>query len=157
VALPGDPDASPAWRSGRGQPARRWDVALVIAAGGVVGGLLRRSVNVLLPVDAGAFPWATLVENVTGCLLLAALMVYVTDVWPPNRYVRPFLGVGVLGAYTTFSTFTNEIRSLLDRGRPGVAFLYAGMSLLAGLTATYAGLWVARRVSGVPRQTRRAT
>ena len=152
MTLPTDPDA---WRSAPAGRPRRWDVGLAIAAGGAVGGLLRRSVNVLVPAADGGFPWATFAENVAGCLLLAVLLVYVSEVWPPRRYVRPFLGIGVLGSFTTFSTFTNETRALVDAGQAPLAFGYVAASLLAGLAATYVGLWGARRVAGVARNTRR--
>lgn len=154
MTLPAHPDA---WRSAPAQRPRRWDVGLVIAAGGVVGGLLRRSVNVLVPAAGGGFPWATFAENVAGCLLLAVLLVYVSDVWAPSRYLRPFLGIGVLGSFTTFSTFTNETRALVVEGRAPLAFGYVAASLLAGLAATYVGLWGARRVAGVARDSGRTS
>ena len=75
------------------------------------------------------FPWATFIENVSGGFLLGVLMVFLLDVWLPHRYLRPFLGVGVLGGYTTFSTYMLESRDLLAGGRAATAFAYlAGLS-----------------------------
>lgn len=130
---------------------RRWDIALAIAAGGAVGGSMRYGVNLLVDTPDGGFPWATFVENVLGCLLLGALMVYLVDVWRPQRYLRPFLGVGVLGGFTTFSTYTNETRELLLDGEVLLAFLYVGGTVVVGLLATWTGLHVARSAAGVTR------
>ncbi len=91
------------------------------------------------PVD---FPWATLAANVTGCLLLGVLMVLLLDVWRPGRYLRPFLAVGVLGGFTTFSAYTAETLALLQEGRVPVALAYVFGSVLSGLLATWAGIAV---------------
>ncbi len=151
--LPVDPDVgalTEARTVPRARP-RRWDIVLAIAAGGAVGGSLRLGVNRVVPTPSDGFPWSTFAENVSGCLLLAVLMVYLVDVWPPRRYLRPFLGVGVLGGFTTFSTFTNEARVLLQDGEAGLALVYVGGSVLAGFAATAIGLRLARRLSGVSR------
>jgi fluoride exporter len=145
---PVDPEAMPP--PSRADHQRRWDIAVVIAAGGAVGGAMRHGVSLVLDSSSDGFPWATFVENVTGCLLLAVLMVYLIEVWPPSRYVRPFLGVGVLGGFTTFSTYMNETRELLLGGRPVIAFGYVAATLVVGLLATWTGLRLARRLAGVP-------
>ena len=95
----------------------RSDILLVVAAGGALGSLGRWGVGHLLPWTVDRFPWATFLENVSGAFALGILMVLLLDLWPPNRYARPFLGVGVLGGYTTFSTYALEIRDLLAAGR----------------------------------------
>lgn len=135
--LPVDPDLPP--------PERRWDTALVVAAGGFFGGGLRFTVSHLLPT--ATFPWATLVENVSGSLLLAVLMVLVTETHRPHRYVRPFLGVGVLGGYTTFSTYALDGHALLTSGRSGLALAYLTGSLAAGVSAAAAGVSLTRRAT----------
>jgi CrcB protein len=115
-----------------------------VAAGGAVGGAARWTISSAWPTPPGAFPWATFVENVVGCLLLAALLVVLLEVTRPHRYLRPFLGVGVLGGFTTFSAYTQDARVLLLAGESGLAVLYLGSTLLAGLLATWAGLVLAR-------------
>lgn len=144
--LPVDPDVLR--RPSRGGHHRRWDVALVIAAGGALGGTMRHGVSVVLDERFEGFPWGTFVANVTGALALAVLMVYLLEVWRPGRYLRPFLGVGVLGGFTTFSTYMNETRVLLQGGQPLVAFAYVGATLLVGLLLTWAGLRLTRRAVG---------
>ncbi len=129
----------------------RWDILAVIAAGGALGSLARWGLTVALPHAPGAFPWATFLTNVTGCLLIGALMVALTDVWPPNRYLRPFLGIGVLGGYTTFSTYVLDTRVLLVSGHAGLALAYLAGSLAAGLAAVWAGVAALRSVIRVAR------
>ena len=82
----------------------RWDLLLVVAAGGALGAAGRFGAAKALPSAPDEFPWSTFLVNATGCLLLGLLMVCALDVWPTSRYLRPFLGVGLLGGYTTFST-----------------------------------------------------
>jgi CrcB protein len=114
-------------------------------------------VGELLPWSGTGFPWATFVENVSGGLALGVLMVFLLDVWPPHRYLRPFLGVGLLGGYTTFSTYMLEARHLLVGDHVSIALAYLGGSLVAGLLAVWAGITVARTVVGLtqPRRRRR--
>jgi CrcB protein len=124
----------------------RWDVLLVIGAGGALGSLGRWAVNLALPSPSGGFPWATWVENVTGGLVLGALMVLILDFWPPSRYLRPFVGVGVLGGYTTFSTYMLDTHALFVEGHAATAVAYLFGTLLAGLVAVWAGVLGARAV-----------
>lgn len=107
---------------------------------------MRHAVSVVLDERFDRFPWGTFTANVIGALLLAVLMVYLLEVVRPSRYLRPFLGVGVLGGFTTFSTYMNETRLLLQDGRPVVAFAYVGATLVVGLFVTGAGLRLTRRV-----------
>jgi CrcB protein len=157
--LPVDPDVpqpSSAARARRRTPRllrERWDILLVIAAGGALGSLGRWSLTVALPHAPDQVPWATGLANVSGALVLGALMVLILDVWPPSRYVRPFLGVGVLGGYTTFSTYMLDSRTLLTSGHPAVAFGYLIGSVLTGLAAVWAGVLLTRTaVAGLERR-----
>ena len=151
-ALPVDPDlpdVTDVFHRGGGRVAqhRRWDVALVIGAGGAIGGGARWALNQAWPLVPGGFPWATFVENVSGCLILGALMVFLLDVWRPSRYARPFLGIGVLGGFTTFSAYTSDTRVLLLDGRAPLAALYLFGTLAAALAATRIGIVGARTVA----------
>ena len=133
----------------------RWDVLLVIGAGGALGSLARWGVGELLPWSGDGFPWATFVENLSGAFLLGVLMVLVLDVWAPRRYLRPFLGVGLLGGYTTFSSYMLEAHDLLAAGAVPLALGYLFGTLLAGLLAVWLGIGVARFAVRHPRRRRR--
>ena len=122
----------------------RLDVLGVIAAGGALGAAARFAAGELWPHSSDGVPWTTLAINVVGSGLLGLLMFYVTDVWPPRRYVRPFLGVGVLGGFTTFSTYALETRALLTEGRTGIALAYLVGTLVLALGAVVAGALLGR-------------
>lgn len=71
-------------------------------------------------------------------------MVLITDGWPNRRLLGPFLGTGLLGGYTTFSTYIVDIQRLLAAGAPRTALAYLASTLLAALAAVYAGITIAR-------------
>lgn len=144
--LPVDPDASPFDVATKGGRGRTWDLAVAIAAGGALGGAARYLLGVATPQTT--FPWSTFVENIVGCLLLGALMVFLVDVWPPNRYARPFLAIGVLGGFTTFSAYTSETRQLLLDGQAPIALSYLFGSVALGVAAVWLGIMLARGVAG---------
>jgi CrcB protein len=129
------------------QAARRpvpWAVLSVVSAGGALGSLARYGVGYALPARPAGFPWATFTVNVTGCLLIGALVVLVTEAWGGHRLVRPFLGVGVLGGYTTFSTYVVDFQRLVDHGAAGAALAYLAGTLLTALLAVYTGARITR-------------
>ncbi len=157
--LPVDPDLPPpprtAGRSARVPTARaarnRPSVLLVVAFGGAIGGSARYEVGRWVPAAPTGFPWATFAENVSGALLLGVLLVLLVERWPPNRYARPFLGTGVIGSYTTFSTYAVETDLLVRHGRAGLAAAYAVGSIAAGLFAAWLGLGTGRWIAGLGR------
>jgi fluoride exporter len=126
----------------------RRPVLCVVGVGGALGSAARWALSGAVSHSPSGIPWGTFVENVSGALLLGALMVFVLERWTSSRYVRPFLGVGVLGGYTTFSTYVLETRDLLAGGRPEVALAYLFGSLVAGVVAVAAGVGLARLVVG---------
>lgn len=133
---------------------QRWDMLAVIAAGGALGSAARYGAGVLLPHAPSEIAWSTFTVNVVGGFLLGLLMVFVNDVWPPRRYVRPFLGVGVLGGFTTFSTYMLDTHALLTAGRLPVALLYLFATLLVGLVAVWLGILVGRGAAAASRSRR---
>jgi fluoride exporter len=130
------------------------DVAAV-GVGGGLGSVARYLLSAALPAGTG-FPWAILAVNVSGCFVLGLLMIYVLEVWPPRRFLRPFLAVGVLGGYTTFSTYAAGVLTLLMAHAVGLAAGYALSSVLAALLAVWAGLKAGRLAATRPGRARRA-
>ncbi|MFJ3671401.1 fluoride efflux transporter FluC [Streptomyces sp. NPDC090106] len=129
---------------------RQAEILAVIAAGGVLGACVRYGATLIWPTAPTAFPWTTLWTNVTGCAAMGVLMVLVTERFTVHPLTRPFLGTGVLGGYTTFSTATLDTQRLLDHGRPATGLLYAATTLLAACTA----IWVTTtltRLAVLPR------
>jgi CrcB protein len=126
----------------------RWDVLAVIAAGGVLGAEARYAVGVLLPHTGDAWPWSTLLINVSGCLLIGVLMVVIIELRAVHRLVRPFLGVGLLGGYTTFSTATVEALTLLTAGRPGAAAGYLVATPTLAVLGCAGGVVATRLLAG---------
>lgn len=124
----------------------RGDIVAAIAAGGALGSLARWAVAEALPHAPDEIAVSTWVVNVTGALVIGALMHLVTEVWPPTRLVRPFWGVGVLGGYTTFSTYALDMHHLLAAGQVGRAAVYYVGTLLTGLIAVWLGLAGARTI-----------
>ncbi|MFJ3492763.1 fluoride efflux transporter FluC [Streptomyces sp. NPDC086091] len=140
-AEPADPDtAVDAWPPGKAPGPRRREAEILgaIAAGGVLGACARYGATLIWPTAPAAFPWTTFWINVTGCAAMGVLMVLITERFTVHPLVRPFLGTGVLGGYTTFSTATLDTRGLLEAGRPGTGLLYAAATLVAAFAAVWA-------------------
>jgi len=145
---PVDPDVDLRVRAQRFELRRApWAVLGVISAGGALGGLARYGLAVAWPHHGRQFPWSTFVANVSGCLLIGVLMVLITEVWSAHRLLRPFLGVGVLGGYTTFSTYTVDVQQLVAAGAARTALAYLTGTVAAALSAVYAGVALARLVT----------
>lgn len=122
-----------------------WDVTLMIAVGGALGAVARSSLAAAWPHEPDGFPWATFSVNVLGCLAIGALMVVLTEiVGRPHRLTRPFLGVGVLGGFTTFSTYAVETQHLVAAGNPELALGYLFGTVTAALLAVQVGIVIAR-------------
>jgi CrcB protein len=124
-----------------------WSILAAIAAGGALGALGRFGLATAWPHAPGHFPWATFVTNVSGCFLIGILMVLITEVWSAHRLIRPFLGVGVLGGYTTFSTYTGDIQQLVAAGAARTGLLYLTGTLIAALAAVFVGITLTRLVT----------
>ncbi|WP_233601076.1 MULTISPECIES: fluoride efflux transporter CrcB [Micromonospora] len=152
--LPTDPDVDLHVARQRVE-LRRGTASLLatIAAGGVIGATARYTLSLAWPHQPGEFPWSTFVTNVSGCLLIGVLMVLITEAWTAHRLIRPFLGVGMLGGYTTFSTYAVDIQQAVAAGHPRVALLYLAGTLAAALAAVYTGIIIARLLTGLhPRR-----
>lgn len=123
-----------------------YQVPAVIAAGGALGAMARFQAGRIWPTATGVFPWTTLTVNVIGCLVIGVFMVAVTEIWSVHRLLRPFFGTGVLGGFTTFSTYGVDIERLVNGGHAGVALSYLAATAVTALVAVSAGVWCARRI-----------
>jgi CrcB protein len=127
------------------QPLRKprarapWDVLAVVAAGGALGSLLRYAASLAWPG-----PWSTLLVNVIGCVAIGVLMHMITELVTAHRLVRPFLGVGILGGFTTFSTYVADAVHLVLDHQPAVALGYLVGTVLSCLLAVLAGVGLTR-------------
>jgi CrcB protein len=111
---------------------------LLVGAGGALGAAARYGVSLLAARWPG-FPFATLAVNVAGCLAIGLLSPVLT-----SESARLFLITGVLGGFTTFSAFGADTQALAAGGRPGLAAVYVGLSVGAGLGAVWLGRVLAR-------------
>jgi fluoride exporter len=125
---------------------------LAIAVGGGIGSVARYLLSVAFPAGHG-FPWAIFAVNVSGCFCLGLLMIYLLEVWPPRRFLRPFLAIGLIGGYTTFSTYAGGVMTLLTGGAPALADAYALTSIFAALVAVWLGLKAGRAAAKLPAST----
>jgi CrcB protein len=109
---------------------------LLVCVAGALGAVSRYGIGVAVGVRS--FPWATFGINLTGSFLLGTLVRLAADRdWPATTTVT--LGVGFLGAFTTFSTFSVETEAMFRDNRPGVAALYVAASVVGGVTAAALG------------------
>ena len=121
---------------------------LAVAAGGAVGAVARYLVMVgvgrlLGPHD---FPWGTLTVNVVGSVLMGVLIEVLALTWSPSQEVRALLVVGVLGAFTTFSTFSLDVMVLFERGQTLFVAAYVAGSVVLCVGGLFAGLHLMRAV-----------
>ena len=146
----GDPPAAVTKRSRE----HHSQVAIVVAVGigGACGAVARYAVSLGIPTATAGFPWGTFVINVTGSAFLGLLLVVLVEQFPRGRLTRPIVGTGVIGAYTTFSTFEIDAVNLVRAGHPTTAVIYVTASVIAGLVAVWAGMTGARALLQIERQ-----
>ncbi|WP_019633453.1 fluoride efflux transporter FluC [Actinomadura atramentaria] len=121
-----------------------WGTLAAIAAGGALGALARYGIGGAFPHGAGEFAWATFWINVSGCFLIGVLMVLILETFEVHPLTRPFLGVGVLGGYTTFSTYAVDFEQAVRAGSAGTALAYLAGTAVAALVAVWTGVTAAR-------------
>ena len=118
----------------------------VVALGGVIGSLLRYQAGLIWPTQVGAFPTTILLVNLLGCLVIGVFLTVVTEVWTPHRLVRPFFGTGVLGGFTTFSTYSLDIVTLVRVGQSARAIEYLFATAIGAMLAVALGVLTTRRL-----------
>ncbi len=120
---------------------------LAVAAGGAAGAVARYGVYLLAGRLLGTgFPSGTLVVNIAGSFIMGILVEGMALAWTLGMETRLFLTVGVLGAFTTFSTFSLDVALLYDRGKTGLVVIYVLASVICSVGALFAGLYVMRRL-----------
>lgn len=118
----------------------------VIAVGGAVGALGRYGASVLAPSSVGELPRATIAVNVIGCFFIGVVMTVLEHRPTAHRLLRPFVGVGLLGGFTTFSTYTIEVQQLLAERHVLFALSSLFGTVVAALGAVAAGMATAQVV-----------
>ncbi|GHB51231.1 putative fluoride ion transporter CrcB 1 [Streptomyces umbrinus] len=139
ISKPTNSDVDLSLPAQRRELAGQAPVIAVVALGGALGAAARYGASLMGPTQDGGFPWTTLAINAVGCGIIRIFMVIITDMWAAHRLVRPFFGTGVLGGFTTFSTYAVDIQCLVADGhsRTGLAYLAATMP------TALAAVWVA--------------
>ena len=118
----------------------------LVGLGGGIGSVARSALGQLWPSVPGGFPVATFVINASGCFCIGVLLAAILERWPKATRLRLFFGTGVLGGYTTFSTYTVETVRLAQAGHVPQAVGYGLATVVSALAATATGIWIARRV-----------
>jgi CrcB protein len=120
-------------------------VIVGVALGGALGASARYGVDRLIEARSSAiFPWSTFTINITGCFLIGVVSTALVDRHHLPAWLRIGLVVGVVGGYTTFSTFAQESLDLADIHHVAIAFTYVVASVAVGLAAVYAGTSLGR-------------
>jgi len=112
----------------------------LVAVGGIAGALARYGLLRAFPVGAGTFPTTTFVINVSGAFILTVLLEWLARRGTAEHWLRLLVGVGVLGAFTTMSTFATELALLWRDHERTIAVEYAVASIVAGALAVLLGL-----------------
>ena len=123
------------------------NVILAVAAGGALGAVGRHFVNTAaVHLFGTGFPMGTLAVNVVGSFIMGLIVEASALVWSPGLQLRAFLTVGILGAFTTFSTFSLDVAVLYERGALGLAAGYVVLSVVLSVAALFSGLALVRHL-----------
>jgi CrcB protein len=141
-------EEEPMNRTGR---RRQLAVPAAVACGGVIGAVARSYLSATWPTGSGQFPWTTLFVNVSGSALLGCALRLLAERFPRDRLLRPMLCTGLIGAYTTFSTFAVQAVLLARAGDATTGVLYVLGSVAAGIAAVVLGLTAAGAVMRTER------
>jgi fluoride exporter len=141
TAEPVDPDIG-AWVAGQ-QGSRGGLVLAAVTLGGMIGAAGRYAAGVWWPDSAAGFPWTTFALNLLGSGLLGVVAVLAAHRWPGRPLLRPLLATGLLGGFTTFSTFAVDTQRLIIGGHALIAAAYVAATLAACGTVT----WITARTA----------
>ena len=115
-------------------------IVLLVGLGSFIGGISRYLVTLFVQNKfLSSFPYGTLAVNITGCFLIGVIYGF-SDKGSINAEWRIFLATGIMGGFTTFSSFSNETVSMLRDAQYWPAFSYVALSVIIGLAATFGGI-----------------
>jgi CrcB protein len=118
---------------------------LLVGLGGAIGAMSRHGANIAIGTLPNGFPVATLLVNVAGSLAMGLLIGYLARTTPQYQHeIRLFLAIGVFGGFTTFSSFSLDTITLIERGDYLLAVVYIAGSVLLAVTGLMMGLWAMR-------------
>ncbi len=118
---------------------------LLVAAGGAFGAAFRHLTTMAaMRLFGGGFPWGTMTVNIVGSFIMGAFIELLARKFGASSELRLFIATGVLGGFTTFSSFSLDVAFLFERGEQGVALTYAAVSVVGAIAALFAGLWLVR-------------
>ncbi len=121
---------------------------LAVAAGGAIGAMARHGVSrAAFHLLGPNFPWGTLTVNIAGSFAMGVLIVWLSHREPASPALRAFLTVGLLGAFTTFSTFSLDVVTLYRDRTLMIAGAYLGASVILSVTSLFAGLAIGRQLT----------
>ncbi|WNI27745.1 CrcB family protein [Streptomyces sp. ITFR-6] len=130
-------------------PGVQLSVVGVVAVGGAAGAVARYGADRLWPTGTAAFPWTILLVNTVGCFLMGVLMVTLKLRFPgAPRLISPLLGTGVLGGFTSFSHYTDNVRQLFENHQPGYAVGCLVLTVVAALAAVTVGAFITHLAFG---------
>ncbi|MFD0905404.1 fluoride efflux transporter FluC [Actinomadura sediminis] len=134
-------------------PRARGEAAVIaaISAGGGLGAAARHGAALLWPLQEHAFPWTVLAVNALGCALIGVLMAVLARTRRAHRLVRPFLGTGVLGGFTTFSAYAADVPRLLGDGHVRLGLAYLAATPVVAVAAAWAAAALTHRLFSPPR------
>jgi CrcB protein len=129
-----------------------WDARELVAifSGGFIGAVARAEIAERLPHGTSAWPWPTFIVNIAGAFLLGYFTTRLQERLPLSAYRRPFLGTGLCGALTTFSTMQLELIEMLDARAFGTAAAYGVLSVVGGFVAVALATNLVRRATVLP-------
>ncbi len=120
---------------------------VIVAAGGAFGSALRYlTAMLMLRLTGATFPWGTLIINIVGSFAMGLFIELLARRFGASNELRLLVATGVLGGFTTFSSFSLEVAVLWERGMASAALAYVLASVLGSICALFAGLWLVRVV-----------
>ena len=127
------------------------DLLAVIAVGGALGAIARYELVLAVPTTTNGMPWGTFIANQTGAFVLGLFATVVTAPGARAAYLRAFVAIGVLGAYTTFSSLAMETVLLIKNGHAGLGLIYLTSTIAIGFAVATFGVACGRSFNGARR------